>query len=222
VPDQASQPAAAPGQASSRSASTANTKASAAHTNRPAAHATSPAAHPTSAAGQSKKPAAAAQPYLIYDSLLPGALPSGHVVATYATGPGAVSPAALAGRGPVLWIDVNGTDPGAQVLDVEPGNVTPAAIPGWISAKLSARPSALAIIYSAINEWPAAQAEVATLPAAMRAQVRWWIADPTGYQHIVPGSDATQWYWGSSYDVSTATLRFLSGRTDRAALTWPH
>ena len=59
-----------------------------------------------------------------------------------------------------------------------------------------------------IDEWPAAKAAVATLPAAMQAQVRWWIADPTGYAHVVPGSDATQWYWGRSYDISTANPDF--------------
>jgi hypothetical protein len=42
----------------------------------------------------------------------------------------------------------------------------------------------------------------------MRSHVRYWIADPTGQPHIVPGSDATQWYWGSNVDISTATPRF--------------
>jgi hypothetical protein len=153
-----------------------------------------------------------AQTYLIYDSLLPASLPTGHVVATYADGPGGVSSAELAGRGPVLWIDVNATDPAANALDIEPGNATPSAAPGWISRRLSAYPGALAIIYTSISEWPAVQAAVATLPPAMRRQVRWWIADPTGYPHLVPGSDATQWYWGSSYDISTATARFLASR----------
>jgi len=108
----------------------------------------------------------------------------------------------------VLWIDVVGTDPGANVLDVEPGCVSPSVVPGWVTQRLTARPGALAIIYTTIDEWAAVRSEVAGLPAAMRAQIRWWIADPTGYAHIVPGSDATQWYWGSSYDVSTATPRF--------------
>jgi hypothetical protein len=168
----------------------------------------SPVARATSSPRPTAKPAAAARPYLIYDSLLPGALPSGHVVATYATGPGAVAPALLAGRGPVLWIDVDASDPAADVLDIEPGNAPPAAAPGWVSRRLTAYPGALAIIYTSQSEWPAVQAAVASLPAAMRARIRWWIADPTGYAHIVPGSDATQWYWGSSYDISTATPRF--------------
>ncbi len=44
----------------------------------------------------------------------------------------------------------------------------------------------------------------------MQARIRWWIANPTGYPHLVPGSDATQWYWGSSVDISTATSRLLA------------
>ena len=161
-------------------------------------------------AGQIAGKPAPTHPFLVYDSVVPSALPKGQVVAAYATGGRPAQPAELAGRGPVVWIDVVGTDPGADVLDVEPGCVSPAAVPGWVTQRLTAHPGTLAIIYTTIGEWPAAQSEVAGLPAAMRAQVRWWIADPTGYAHVVPGSDATQWYWGSSYDISTATPRFLA------------
>jgi hypothetical protein len=178
---------------------------------RPSARVSHPATtpRPTAASARSAaKPSAAAQSYLIFDSVLPGVLPSGHVIATYATGPYAVPPADLAGRGPVLWIDVRATDPAADVLDVEPGCAIPSAAPAWISQRLSASPRALAILYTSQAEWPLVQAAVATLPAAMRAQIRWWIADPTGYAHLVPGSDATQWNWGSSYDISTASARF--------------
>jgi len=59
-----------------------------------------------------------------------------------------------------------------------------------------------------LSEWPAVKAAVAKLPAKMRSHVRYWIADPTGYPHLVPGSSATQWYWGTGYDISTATTRF--------------
>ena len=177
-----------------------------------AGHATAPAAHPTESARNGAQSASASQTYLIYDSLLPAALPAGHVIATYADGPGGVPAADVAGRGPVLWIDVNATDPAANALDIEPGNATPSAAPGWVSRRLNAYPGALAIIYTSISEWSAVQAAVATLPPAMRSHIRWWIADPTGYAHLVAGSDATQWYWGSSYDISTATARFLASR----------
>jgi hypothetical protein len=166
-----------------------------------------PSASPTSSPS-SVVTNAAAKPFLVYDSVDPSSLPTGHMVAVYATGGRPAQPSELAGLGPVLWIDVEGTDPGANVLDVEPGCAAPSAVPGWITQRLSAHPSALAIMYTSIDEWGLVRSEVAGLPAAMRAQVRWWIADPTGYPHIVPGSDATQWYWGSSYDISTATPRF--------------
>jgi hypothetical protein len=157
--------------------------------------------------------AAHAKPYLFYDSLIPSAVPAGSEIATYADGAHPVSPAAVAGRGHVLWIDVTGGDPRAPVLDVEPGNASPSIVASWVTRRLAAAPSGVAIIYTMRAEWPAAQAAVATLPAAMRARVRWWIADPTGYAHIVPGSDATQWYWGTSYDISTANPDFERART---------
>jgi hypothetical protein len=148
------------------------------------------------------------QPYEIYDSVTPWAIPAGHEVATYANGPFAVSPSAVAGR-QVLWIDTNGSDPQANAVDAEPGDVTPAGAGSWAAQKLAADPSGQAIIYTMRSEWPAVQAAVrAAVPSAEQSQVRWWIADPTGVPHVVPGSSATQWYWGSSYDISTATPGF--------------
>ena len=147
-------------------------------------------------------------PYLIYDSLVPWKIPSGKKVATYATGAHPVSASAVAGRGPVLWIDTLGTDPKVPVLDVEPGCAPSSIAAGWVSKRLSAQPSGVAIIYTSISQWPTLQADIATLPGRMRSHVRWWIADPTGVPHIVPGSNATQWYWGSGYDISTALPNF--------------
>ncbi len=147
------------------------------------------------------------RPYLIYDSVTPGSIPAHHLVATYATGGYAVPAAQVAGRR-VLWIDTNGSDPRASALDIEPGDATPTMAAAWVRAKLSANPHALARLYTMQSEWPAVQAAVATLPAHMRAHVRYWIADPTGYPHMVPGADATQWYWGKGYDITTAKPRF--------------
>jgi hypothetical protein len=166
------------------------------------------ARHPARPARSRPVPARPARPFLIFDSVTPAAIPAGHEIATYADGPFPVPPAEVAGRGPVLWIDINGTDPAASVLDVEPGCATVSAAPGWIVRRLTAAPNALAIIYTMRSEWPAAQAAVAGLPARMRSQIRWWIADPTGYPHVLPGSQATQWYWGPSYDISTAIPAF--------------
>ena len=152
------------------------------------------------------------KPYLIYDSVLPGALPASHVAAVYATGPYAVPETAVQGHGQVLWIDVRGTDPAADVLDIEPGCASPAAAAAWVTARLTEYPNSLAVLYTSIAEWALVKGEVAGLPGWMQARIRWWIANPTGYPHLVPGSDATQWYWGSSVDISTATSRLLTCR----------
>jgi hypothetical protein len=42
----------------------------------------------------------------------------------------------------------------------------------------------------------------------MHSHVKYWIADPTGSPHILPGSSATQWYWGANYDITQAAPGF--------------
>jgi hypothetical protein len=148
------------------------------------------------------------QPYTMYDSVTPAQIPSGHPVATYANGSYAVSPSQVSGK-QVIWIDTNGSAPTkASVLDVEPGDATPAEAAAWAQARLTANPHADVRIYTMLSEWAAAKAAIATLPGWMQSHVKWWIADPTGVQHVVPGSNATQWYWGSSYDISTVNPGF--------------
>jgi hypothetical protein len=137
----------------------------------------------------------------------PAAIPANHPIATYADGGYAVSPSQVAGRH-VLWIDTNGSDPAASALDVEPGDATPSQAASWAASRLTAHPHAEAIIYTMQSQWPAAQAAVASLPTWMQHHIRWWIADPTGVPHILPGADATQWYWGPNYDISTAAPGF--------------
>jgi hypothetical protein len=172
----------------------------------------------TGRSSQRGKPAAAAsptpsqsaapeQPIEIYDSATPAAIPAGVMCATYATGDYAVPAAEMAGR-PTIWIDAWGTDPAASALDVEPGDVTPSMVPEWVREHLALEPSDNARIYTMLDEWPAVKQAVATLPAWMQARVRWWIADPTGVPHMVPGASATQWYWGPNYDISTAEPGF--------------
>jgi hypothetical protein len=148
------------------------------------------------------------KPYLIYDSTTPSAIPAHRNAAAYATGNYAASAAQMTGRHRVLWIDTTGYDPHASVLDVEPGDATPAVAANWAKNRLAADPHAVARLYTFRNEWPAVQSAVASLPHQMQSRIRWWIADPTGVPHIVPGSSATQWYWGSSYDITTAAPRF--------------
>jgi hypothetical protein len=162
------------------------------------------AAHATNTATT----AANAQPYSMYDSVTPAQIPSGQPVATYADGSYAVSPSQVSGK-QVIWIDTNGSAPArASVLDVEPGDATPQGAAAWAQARLTADPHAPVRIYTMLSEWGAAKAAIATLPGWMQSHVKWWIADPTGVQHVVPGSTATQWYWGSSYDISTVNPGF--------------
>jgi hypothetical protein len=174
-----------------------------AKTARPGAARQRPAAKRTAA------PAAApAGPYEFYDAVDPESVPAGAEVATYADGPHPTPVSEVAGRRKVLWIDVDASDPQAQVLDVEPGCATPAQVPQWVTSRLSQVPGSVAIVYTMISEWSAVQAAVASLPAQERSRIRWWIADPTGSPHVVPGSSATQWYWGPAYDTSTALPGF--------------
>jgi len=186
----------------------------AAHIAKPAAKAATTATKPTTKAGKptaktATRPAASpARPYEIYDSVTPSQIPAHARIATYADGGYAVAPSQVAGRGHVLWIDTSGADPRASALDVEPGDATPAMAATWAWHKLHAAANSVAIIYTMRSEWAAAQAAVATLPAHMQHQVRWWIADPTGVPHIVPGASATQWYWGHNYDITTAKPGF--------------
>jgi hypothetical protein len=151
----------------------------------------------------------ASQPYTIYDSVNPSAVPAGQRIATYVDGPYAVSSSQVAGHGKVLWIDTNGSDPkAASALDVEPGDATPTGAAQWVQQKLSASPNSTAIVYTMQSEWPQVKAAISALPSSMQSHVKYWIADPTGTPHMVPGASATQWYWGSSYDISTAQPGF--------------
>jgi hypothetical protein len=163
---------------------------------------------PASHAAPAAAPAPAPQPFLIYDSVTPQTIPGNPVVATYADGPHPDSPSQVAAFSRVLWIDISASDPNANALDIEPGCASPSQAAGWVYNRLTAHPHAVAILYTYLSAWPQVQADVSGLPAWMKSRIRWWIADPTGTPHIVPGSQATQWYWGQNYDISTALPGF--------------
>jgi hypothetical protein len=160
------------------------------------------------AAAKPKAAAAPAQPYLIYDSVSPGTIPAGKAAAVYSNGAYAASSAQVAGHNSVLWIDTNGSDPAANVLDVEPGDATPVGAAQWVKQRLSSQPHEVAIVYTMMNDWQQVKDNVAALPTWMQSKVRYWIADPTGVPHVVAGASATQWYWGNSYDITTANPDF--------------
>ena len=160
-------------------------------------------------AAKPKAHAAPARPYLVYDSVKPETLPHGKAAAVYVNGAYAAFPSQLGGLHSVLWIDTNGSDPAANVLDVEPGDATPAAAAHWVKQRLSSQPHSVAIVYTMRNDWQQVKNHVAALPRWMQSKVRYWIADPTGVPHVVAGANATQWYWGKSYDVTTANPDFV-------------
>jgi hypothetical protein len=167
-----------------------------------------PAAQHKAAQHKPAQPTGPTKPYLVYDSVTPGSLPSSQSAAVYADGAYAASASQVSGHHSVLWIDTNGSDPNANALDVEPGDATPASAAQWVQAHLSKQPHSVAIIYTMRSDWSAVQDAVGGLPSSEQSHVRYWIADPTGVPHVVPGSSATQWYWGSSYDISTANPNF--------------
>lgn len=108
-------------------------------------------------------------------------------------------------------IDVLGTDPGGcGIADVETGDMRPEDVPDWVDARLAAHPNgALCRIYSNLSTWPAVRLAVAKLSEGARAQVRYWVADPTGTPHFVPGSNATQYLWGLNWDESVLGREFI-------------
>jgi hypothetical protein len=152
----------------------------------------------------------ASGPTTIYDSISPASIPAGQHVATYSDGPYQATHASVAGRGHVLWIDTNGTSTHADALDVEPGDATPAGAAHWVNAKLTASPHATAIVYTFKSDWTAVQDSIHGLPAWQQSHVKYWIADPTGTPHIVPGAAATQWDWSTNYDITMAHPGFFS------------
>jgi hypothetical protein len=143
--------------------------------------------------------------FLMYDATNASAIPAHQVAAVYANGAYRPSGSAVPRGTRVLWIDVFASDPSADVLDVEPGDAQPSSVAAWAKSRLDRYTWSTPIVYTMRSEWGAAKASVATLPKWMQSRVLWWIADPTGHPHLLPGSSATQWYWGENYDISTAS-----------------
>jgi hypothetical protein len=72
------------------------------------------------------------------------------LILVYANGAYFSTPAQVAARFPgipVVWCDVTGQDPGADVLDVETGDATTATAVIWVKDKLKLKPAYPPIIY---------------------------------------------------------------------------
>jgi hypothetical protein len=190
--------------------------ASSAAASGPGPHATVKSAAVSDAAAKPAvaKPAAAKPavkptgPTTIYDSVTPTSIPAGQAEAVYADGAYQASSAQTAGH-KTMWIDTNGSNTRANALDVEPGDATPAGAATWVSAKLAKDPGSTAIVYTFKSDWSQTQSDIDALPSWMHSHVKYWIADPTGSRHILPGAAATQWYWGTNYDITAAHPGFF-------------
>src|SRR5580693_611756 len=141
-------------------------------------------------------------------------------IAAYANGLFAADLAELAAhygdKVRIYGIDVLGDLPHvASIADVETLDMTADDLRTWIPERLNAGPKDghgdptwLARPYCNLSTWPAVRGVVRGLGPQYRRQVRYWIANPTGIRHIVPGSSATQFFWGSpsspgtNYDLS--------------------
>lgn len=149
----------------------------------------------------------------MFDSTRPERIArSARCVALYHNGRYAASPQVIEGfrrRGvKVLLIDVLGNAPDeCSVADREQEDIPQDIIRTWVLQRIAVR-GRLARVYCDLDNWPGAQ------DACEGLRVRWWVANPTGTEHLVPGSDATQWLWTPGYDQSMLSPEFI---TD-----WPH
>lgn len=144
----------------------------------------------------------------LWDSVNPDAIPANTHAMLYINGGFAASPTIASRFASVLWIDVFGDSPRANVLDVETSDATPGDVPAWVTEHVNLYgdiPTTLARVYCNLSTWPDVRAAVRTLSPQYRRHVRYHIAHPTGQPHLVPGSHATQWFWGhgaNDYDLS--------------------
>ena len=145
----------------------------------------------------------------LYDAVDVAAIPANAtIVGAYVDGawPTAKSPeiAAMRARGvTIVTISVNGSTLDADVIDIEPGNISIPAGVDWCAKNLARgkRPT----IYASRSWIPQIQ-DALRAHGIAPSSVDYWVADWTGTPHLVPGSVATQYAnpptSGGNYDVS--------------------
>ncbi len=87
-----------------------------------------------------------------------------------------------------------------HVLDVENGDARPEDVPRWVTARLTHLPRAT--VYCGQSNWPAVKRALEPFPN-LAAYTDYWLADPTGTDHVLPGTIGTQWLWTPNFDQST-------------------
>lgn len=161
------------------------------------------------------KPKPPAKRFTMYDTTDPGThLPTVHpeAVAGYVNGQWP-SYNGLVKRYPGakhLSIAVN-TSADARCLDIETGDATPDQAPAWVRRQ-HARGVKRPILYANTSTMPAVIAAL-TADHIKRDEYLVWTAHYTGFAHVEPGSDATQWEsverGASNYDTSECLPWFL-------------
>ena len=147
----------------------------------------------------------------MYDSTDPAMIPDGKFALLYGTGNYSAREYTGLSRFPhVLWIDDVGDDPlGCSILDIEQGAASIGDVVRWCRERYSKRPGPFRL-YVYLSEWASIRRDCQRhFEPEMRAHLHWFVANPTGSPHIVPGSSATQYAWDQGFDVSLALPRFF-------------
>lgn len=97
----------------------------------------------------------------------------------------------------VLRITVTGQD-GADVLDVENGDVPNSGVAGWVARNPGK------YVYTSRFNWPLVRA--ALQGANLDHLVKYWIADWTNVPHMLDGANFVQWTSSRNFDVSEGYL----------------
>lgn len=138
---------------------------------------------------------------LMYDGVTPSRIPpDATMVAGYVDGRYANLPA-LKARFPhatVVEIAVFAHTNAGTVLDVEPGDSTPAQAPGWVVSRRHAGVDPT--VYCSAATWPAVQAAFRN---AGVTEPHYWIADYDNDPTIPTGARAKQYKNTAGYDVSS-------------------
>lgn len=134
---------------------------------------------------------------IVYDAVEVSAIPSdATTILAYVDGswPTYQTVKTLFPQAKILTITTNGHNP-ADICDVESGDATPEIAARWVASGMGHT------VYSDTSTKPALDAALAGLGW------HWFAANPTGVQHLEPGSVATQFAWpghGSpgNFDIS--------------------
>jgi hypothetical protein len=141
----------------------------------------------------------------MYDSVTPSAIPaSARMVAGYVNGDFAWSRADWARFPHAAQIGINVTGrlaDGGTIIDVETGDATTAAIPGWVRGREAA--GQMHGVYCQLSRLPEVQAVLRAVPIPTAIWVASWTPS---VPHQVPGCVATQFVNRASIDYDLSAV----------------